>query len=356
MPRTSSCKAFTGSLLGLTIWAVGCAAPAPSAEVEPQLVSVERQIALMGTDFSIFIEAKNRSLALQASEIALRSLEKTEQRLSTWTEQSELSLLNQKLQRQAILSGDAVQAGLPTGSTMSSALATELAQAQHWNELTDGAFEPRLGALIQAWDLRGQGRTPSTTEITQALANKTIWEEGGFGKGAGLDAALQALQDSEASRARLDLGGQIAVFGAGPFLIDVAHPSQRQTALARLRIDSGSVATSGNSERGLLIDGQRIGHLLDPRSGRPAPDFGSLTVWASTAMAADCLSTGLYVMGPDAALQWAQSHPGIEVLVLEKLPSASHPTRLRARASSGLQSRLTILDASVQVEFQTRIP
>ena len=90
----------------------------------------------------------------------------------------------------------------------------------------------------------------------------------------------------------------------------LADPRDRQRAVARIEIPSGSVATSGNSERGVVVDGRRIGHLLDPRTGRPAPDFGSLTVWAPTALEADCLATGLYVLGPEAALAWAERHPG----------------------------------------------
>ena len=103
----------------------------------------------------------------------------------------------------------------------------------------------------------------------------------------------------------IDLGGQLVVHHEGEderaFELALAHPRERSRIVARLTVVSGSVATSGNSERGLVIDGERHGHILDPRSGRPARDFGSLTVWASDAFTADCLATGLYVLGPDEA-------------------------------------------------------
>ena len=69
-----------------------------------------------------------------------------------------------------------------------------------------------------------------------------------------------------------------------------------------LSLADTSVSTSGNSERGRRVGGRRIGHLLDPRSGRPARDFGSVTVIAPSALAADILSTAFFVLGPEEGL------------------------------------------------------
>ena len=116
-------------------------------------------------------------------------------------------------------------------------------------------------------------------------------------------------------------------------------------------MDGGSLATSGNSERGIVVDGEHLGHLLDPRTGRPAPDFGSITVWAPEALTADCLSTALYVAGPDAALAWVADRPGIEVIVIER---AGDPPRVRA--SEGLRGRLRSLMDGLEVRFPPFTP
>ncbi len=140
----------------------------------------------------------------------------------------------------------------------------------------------------------------------------TRLEEGAWGKGAGLDAALAALRATpRVTAAWLDLGGQAAVLGDADWTATVADPADRQRAVVAIDLAGGSLSTSGNGERGLVVEGRRIGHLLDPRTGRPAADFGSLTVWAPSGLRADCLSTGLYVMGPDAALAWAAAHPEV---------------------------------------------
>jgi thiamine biosynthesis lipoprotein len=224
-----------------------------------------------------------------------------------------------------------------------------------------------VGALVAAWGLRGGGRLPSAGEIERARAASApgglelrpddtavrtrpdlVIDEGGFGKGAGLDAALAAAGAVDGVEgAELDLGGQVGLLARGGEEIGIADPRRRDRAVATLRAGSGSVATSGNSERGLVVRGHRVGHLLDPRTGRPAPDFGSLTVWAPTGLEADCLSTGLYVLGPRKALAWAAAHPGVEVVVAR--PGADGIVKLTA--SAGLAGRLRPIEGRSQIEL-----
>ena len=157
--------------------------------------------------------------------------------------------------------------------------------------------------------------------------------------------ALEALRRDGVARASLDLGGQVAVLGGG-WEIPVADPRRRDRSVVALTIDGGSVSTSGNSEHGFEIAGKRYGHILDPRTGHPAPDFGSLTVWTADPLWADCLSTGLYVLGPERALAWAAEHPGVEVLVLR-----TDGGRLRALASPGLRGKLKAMDSEMEIKF-----
>jgi FAD:protein FMN transferase len=318
-----------------------CAAPSAKEEVR-----VERRLALMGTGLTLEVEAPDRATALAASEAAVRALEATEARLSTWREDSELARLNR------------ATVGRPF--PLSEALARELQVVARLHAETAGAFDPGIGGLVRAWDLRGAGRFPSAAELERCLAVGGLGaleltgrlatrthpdlqlEEGGFGKGAGLDAALAALRSAGATHGTLDLGGQLAFLGPETQRAVVADPRARARNVVAIEVRGGSVATSGNSERGLLVEGETIGHLLDPRTGRPAPDFGSLTVWAPTALEADALSTGLFVLGPQAALDYAASHQGIEVLVLEAAADG-----LLARPSAGLAPQLTLLQGDV---------
>ena len=328
----------------------------PLALALPTDVAVERHLAAMGTSLTLEVSAPDRSRALSASERAVRAIEATERRLSTWREDSELAHLN------AASPGEAVEIG--------PALALELAAARRLHVSTEGAFDPGVGALVDAWDLRGKGRIPAAGELAAALEAGGLetldWtalpssgarvtrrsasmrlEEGAFGKGAGLDRALEELRAAGVVDAFVDLGGQVAVLtspGGSARRAPLAHPDRRDLAVVEVRLTTGSLATSGNSERGVLIDGRSVGHLLDPRTGRPAPDFGSLTVWAPSALDADALSTGLYVMGPDAALTFAAAREDLEVLVLERTAAG-----LRARRTPGLDARAVTPELLVEV-------
>jgi len=320
------------------------------ADAPTRTATVERRVMLMGTSLEVTVEAADRPTGLAASERAVKALEKAEARLSTWRDDTELAHLNRA----------------PVGErhALSPALAADLDAAMRCAHETDGAFDPAIGALVRAWGLRQGGRLPSAMERSAAVADADvrglqleggaavrrrsglILEEGGFGKGAGLGNALQALPGPGVFRASLDIGGQVAVLGKG-WTVPVADPRQRDRSVIALAIDGGSVSTSGNSERGIEVAGRRLGHILDPRTGAPAPDFGSLTVWTSDPLWADCLSTGLYVLGPQRAMAWAAAHPGVEVLVLR--PAGS---RLRALASPGLKGRLKALAPGVEIAIE----
>ena len=328
---------------------------APSAQGVQRTVTVERRLGLMGTELEVSVEAANRAVALDASEVAVRALEAAETRLSTWRGDSELELLN--------------RAPVDAPVELSPRLAAELRGVQRWWRETGGAFDPGIGALVAAWGLRTGGRVPTAEERERARAAGGLAaleltgdgravrrrpglriEEGGWGKGAGLDAAIEALRaDGHATAAVLNLGGQVEVYGQGRWTLTLADPRDRRRAVVALTVVSGSVATSGNSEHGFERDGVRYGHLLDPATGAPALNFGSLTVWAPEALAADCLSK-LYVRGPDAALAWARAHTGVEVLTLEPVAGGG----LRARASAGWRGRLEALIPELVVEFESR--
>lgn len=321
--------------------------------------TVERVVVAMGTSLQIQVTAPTRMLALQASEAGLRAIEVVDARLSTWREDSELSRLNRALVGSSI--------------TLSGALLRDLATARRWSRATGGAFDPGIGALVDLYGLRTGGTWPSDQDVWACLPHCGMQElhvirtrasrrmarfrieEGGFGKGVGLDAAGRAVLAAGATAVTFDFGGQVLSVGEGPGGDhDLADPRARDRAVVRVHLRHGSFATTANSERRLQAAGRDFGHILDPRTGRPAKDFGSVTVFADSAFAADCLSTALFVMGPVAALVWAEQQDGIEALVLEttvaEMTGSEHaPTQLTARMTSGLRDQVTALVPDITI-------
>lgn len=284
----------------------------------------ERTAYLMGTLLRVRLSAPTAARAHAAADAVFEEVARLEQVLSSWTAGSEIGQLN--------------QAPLGSAVALSPELHVLLKEAAAWVERTNGAFDPAVGALIDAWALRAGGRLPTAAERAAALAATGLaradfdttggrltrptagwWlDTGGFGKGAALRAAVTVLRDHGVVTATLDFGGQLVQMGVPPTsaMVAVADPAERAHAVAWVRVCDGSIATSGASERFVEVNGARLGHILDPRNGRPVPAWGSVTVIADDAVAADVLSTALFVMGPDEALAWAKQTEAVGVLVL----------------------------------------
>ena len=135
----------------------------------------------------------------------------------------------------------------------------------------------------------------------------------------------------------LDVGGQILAFGEET-ITDAADPRDRALSVGRLRLQNASASTSGNSERGVTVNGRRIGHLLDPHTGSPAPDFGSVTLVASSGLTADVLSTAFFVLGPEKGLALSERLRGSGVVHETLFFSESEEGRgLRVSMSPGMR-------------------
>jgi thiamine biosynthesis lipoprotein len=297
----------------------------------------------MGTLLKLSVAGPDRAAALAASERAVREIARVETLITTWRPGGPLDRVNTAPLGEAVVL-DAEVSGL-------------LQAVFDWSVRTEGAFDATVMPLVRAWDLRGRGRVPDAAALSRALAatgrerfdldaatRRTRRlsadagiDEGAWGKGYALDRAVLELERSGAGEALLDLGGQVTVLGTAA--VAVADPRDRGRPAATLAVFDGSVSTSGNSERGLDVGGRRVGHLLDPRTGRPAPDFGSATVVAPSGLAADILSTAFFVLGPEKGLELSQRlrHQGFENQVLFLVVEDAH---VRALASPGLKFHL----------------
>ncbi|MGK2856545.1 MAG: FAD:protein FMN transferase [Thermoanaerobaculia bacterium] len=288
------------------------AVAARAAELPPDS-AISRSRYLMGTICEVVVDGDPA-----AAETAFAEIERVEQLISTWTESSELSKLNQA--RDAKVSVELYDL---LGS------AIRLAQS------TDGAFNPLLGPLVELWRSRGDGAVPEPDAIARVLpllslggprfdsSSRAItlpagasFEEGGFGKGYALDRAAASLESAGATNFMIDFGGQLVVRSTQPVQVAIASPERRDEIALFLSISSGSLSTSSGSEKSFVVAGETYSHLLDPRDGRALPPRGSVSVVSTSAMETDVLSTALYVMGPVAGLDWADAHDVAAIFIV----------------------------------------
>lgn len=245
-------------------------------------------------------------------EAAFGEAARIESFLSTWREDSELSRLNRG------------EIAVPSPE-----LLALLREAMQISADTDGAFDPLIRPLIDAWRTRGEGAVPDRTALAEAvrranpgnvtlandvvtLANGAAFEEGGFGKGYALDRMFAAIGAKDAV---INFGGQIAVRGA--HIVTIAHPLHRERPLVALTLRDASISTSSGSEKTFVAGGRRFSHLIDPTTGEALPPRGSVSVIDPSAFRADALSTALYVMGPQRGLDWARGH-GVRAIFISE--------------------------------------
>ena len=203
-----------------------------------------------------------------------------------------------------------------------------LLAAAHLKEESRGAFDPTIGALVRLWGF-GPGnpqKEPDPADIAAARARTGFsvvqldpgipalrsaesreFDLSAVAKGRAVDELSKSLEQLKCSAALVDIGGEIRVFGPSPskraWRLAIEQPgelSDGADALPVLAISEGAVATSGDYRNYRELDGQRLSHLLDPRTARPiAHGLASVTVWHPEAMWADGYVTAINVLGPE---------------------------------------------------------
>jgi thiamine biosynthesis lipoprotein len=278
---------------------------------------------LMGTLLEITVYAPNRADADRAVTAAFAEVARLEALLSTFRSDSELSRLN---------ATGTVRVSLETLAV--------LAHSRQMHVVTRGAFDVTVGPLVRLWkDAAANNRLPTATAIRTAQA----WVDarqlvlnaeggvatlhagfrvdvGGIGKGYALDAAAVVLHAQGITAALLNFGGQLLAVGPPPaapgWPVEIRDPRDADKSLATLCLTRGSVSTSADDARGLRIAGRQYSHIMNPRTGQPAAGMLSATVVTETAVEADALSTGLYVLGLAEGLAVARER-GLAVLLLD---------------------------------------
>jgi thiamine biosynthesis lipoprotein len=142
---------------------------------------------------------------------------------------------------------------------------------------------------------------------------------GAVGKGWALDRVAASLRVRRVSRALLTAGGSSHRGWGGESWELALRPGQEELGLLRLR--DAALGTSAAGEQHFEVDGRRLGHVLDPRTGWPAEGVRSASVVASEAAVADALSTAFLVGGPSLASRFCAARPGtMALLVLDERP------------------------------------
>ncbi len=206
---------------------------------------------------------------------------------------------------------------------------------------TEGLFDISIYPLVRAWGFtKEEYRVPEPEELGRLLEkvdaskirlepdNRVTLPEGmeidlgGIAKGYLSQKLTELFQEGGAQAAVVSLGGNVQTFGkkpdGTPFMVGITDPSDGTSVLGTIRIGEKAVITSGSYQRYFEKDGKKYHHIIDKRTGAPAQsDLTSVTVIGEDGVAADSLATALFVMGKEKTVQFAASHPEIQLVLVD---------------------------------------
>ncbi|MBT5902325.1 MAG: FAD:protein FMN transferase [Opitutaceae bacterium] len=215
--------------------------------------------------------------------------------------------------------------------------------------MTQGIVDVTAGPLAKLWDYHIEHpRIPTEDEVGSAR-ELVGWSKverepgrvrlprvgmsldfGGWGKEFAVDMAVQMAGEHGIENVLVDFGHDIRVAGTPPgrpaWHIGLEDPGDTGKLWGSIGAVNTSVASSGNYQRGFVIDGQRYGHIIDPRTGRPTTNgLQQVTVVAPSCLQAGMLATAAFVLGPENGLEFIQSTPVAEGCMVSA--GAKHQTR-----------------------------
>lgn len=309
----------------------------PEARVELPGIVVSGRHFVLDSEARATVSAPDSAAARAAIHAAFVVADSIEALLSVHRADSELARIN----------AAAGKGPVPVSPWMEAILATALL----WAERSGGAFEPTIGPVADLW---GFGRSPvpripTEAELAEARQlvgwRKVIYDPAahtveltvpgmvldlrGVAKGFALDRMREAMTAGGVMSGIVDLDDDVIFFGpaAGrrPDRWEIAFPDpfDPDSRYARFELPPGAVATSAALDRTTVIAGLRYGHLIDPRTGRPATGLASVTVYAADGVTSDILAKALSVLGPVDGSRLVERWPGIEAaFVTEPDPGA----------------------------------
>lgn len=275
----------------------------------------------MGTSWCVKLVASPRA-DLHAMHAGIQAqLDLVVAQMSTWEADSDISRFNRA----------AAGSWQPLPPEFFAVLACAMETARD----SDGAYDPTIGALVEAWGFGPAqgGGVPDASELKSAQAglgwrrvslrpqDMSALQPGGvrldlsaIAKGYGVDLVARHLRDAGIAAALIEVGGELYGYGRKPdggqwqVLAEAAPDAEPdEEAICVIALDSVAVATSGDHWHAFEQDGTRYSHTLDPRTGRPVETAAAaVTVIAEDAMSADAWATALTVMGAEAGYRFAQ--------------------------------------------------
>lgn len=291
-----------------------------------------RVLKLMGNRFEISVVADedDEGWANNCIESAVGEIQRIEKLLTTFDENSQTNKINQ-------------YAGLAP-VRVNKEVFDLIERSIKISEITQGAFDITYGSIDkQLWNFDKKMTALPSKEDAKKLVrlidyrnvildyqNCTVLLKesgmrigfGGIGKGYAAERAKRLLQQNGVESGIVNAAGDLTTWGfqpdGNPWTIGIVSPDKSDLPFSYLNITGLAVATSGNYEKFVMIDGKRYSHTIDPKTGLPVHGIKSVTIISPNAEIADAMATPVMIMGVKIGLDLINQIDGMACIIIDE--------------------------------------
>ncbi len=289
----------------------------------------KKALKLMGNHFEISAVSDNEITANQSIDAGIYEIQRIEKLLTTFNEESETSLIN----RYAGMAPVAV-----------SRETFELIERSiRISRVTQGSFDISYGSIDKRlWNFDTNMKALPDKETAKKMVrlinyrniilddeNCTVFLKekgmrigfGGIGKGYAAERARYVMKSEGVESGIVNASGDLTTWGmqpnGQPWTIGIVDPNHAHQLFSYLNVTNMAVATSGNYEKFVIINGKKYSHTIDPRTGLPVSGIKSVTIITLNAEIADAMATPVMVMGLKAGMNLINQMKDIEAIVID---------------------------------------
>ena len=293
----------------------------------------------MGTRFEITLVG-TQEVANQYLNAAQGEIERIERLISSWDANSQTAEINR-------------QAGIKPVK-VAKELYDLIARSIEISKITQGAFDISYAALDPVWFFDGRMKAvPSESERLKSVQNigfkdlvlnakeQTVYLPkkgmkigfGAIGKGYAADATKKLMKSLGVSSGIINASGDLTSWGKKPdgtdWQVGISNPENPAKVFSWFPVRDAAVATSGNYEKYVTLEGKQYSHIMDPRTGMPVSGIKSVTVFAPKAELADAFATAVFIMGIDTGIDTISQLPGMSCIIVDAENNIHHSPNIQ---------------------------
>lgn len=298
----------------------------------------QKFLRLMGNSFALTVVEENAEIAEEHIDAAIDEIKRIEALLTTFSENSQTNLVNQ-------------QAGI-SPVRVDKEVFQLVQRSIRISELTQGSFDISYGSIDKSlwnFDLSMKALPDkATAKASVRLINykNILLDEtdssiflkekgmrigfGGIGKGYAAEMAKSLLIKRGVKAGVVNAAGDLTTWGKQPdgkeWTVGIADPTIRDRSFSSICISNMAIATSGNYEKYVVIDGKKYSHTIDPKTGLPVTGIKSATIICPNAELADAMATPIMVMGVAVGLDLVNQLPNMACIIVDDA-NRVHTTR-----------------------------